>query len=87
MGNSKNPIRKRKGKSCGIQFVNTYFCKNCAFTESMKHVKDKLMRSHAREVRKRLYRCPMCKEELVEHSRRFPGEEFEVSRLKFIAPL
>ncbi len=51
-----------------------HYCHN-----TMTHIKDKLMMSHSREIRKRMYRCD-CGASAVEVERRYPGESFELHR-------
>jgi C4-type Zn-finger protein len=53
-------------------------CPSCIKTMTQKG-KDRLMRSHAREVRKRDWVCE-CGAKLRTEERRYPGEQFVLHR-------
>lgn len=59
----------------------TYNCPQCLSKDPMVKGKDRLMRQHAREVRKRPYKCLKCGAKIEEVARRYPGEAFEVHRV------
>lgn len=57
-----------------------YKCPSCLSHDPLTKGKDRLMRQHAREVRKRPYTCK-CGYRIEEVARRYPGGEFVVHRV------